>query len=162
MDTNTLVGGLWLIGALCVSQPVYAQVDRDVGKVEPADRQLPQVIDNRSARVLLLFADTRSDLAEADKQQLRTFATYVIAYGLGALVEGFADDTGDDAFNEAMAADRATVVRRHLIELGVPTAKVKMLAFGRSRPARWDGTEESRAQNRRVQVRAVPEFERVN
>lgn len=71
-------------------------------------------------------------------------------------IEGFADWTGPDEYNNQLTQKRANAVRRYLAERhGIPLYRMYILGFGESRPVADNRTREGRAQNRRVEVRLL-------
>lgn len=71
-------------------------------------------------------------------------------------IEGFADWTGPDSYNNQLTQKRANAVRRYLAERhNIPLFRMYILGFGESRPVADNRTREGRAQNRRVEVRLL-------
>src|SRR5690606_40616537 len=64
-------------------------------------------------------------------------------------VAGYTDSTGSDAYNEALSQRRAETVHRYLVERGV-TNTLTARGYGERDPIADNGTEQERAQNRRV------------
>lgn len=69
-------------------------------------------------------------------------------------VAGYTDSTGSDAYNEALSQRRAETVHRYLVERGV-TNTLTARGYGERDPIADNGTEQERAQNRRVVLRIV-------
>jgi outer membrane protein OmpA-like peptidoglycan-associated protein len=67
-----------------------------------------------------------------------------------AAIEGHADDPGSEAENVALAARRAQVVRRRLIDEGVAPARLAIVAQGRARRVATCTDRACAAQNRRA------------
>lgn len=70
------------------------------------------------------------------------------------LVQGHASEDGSDAYNQALSQKRAEAVKAKLIELGVPSARLEVQAFGESRPISDENEALSRAKSRRVEFTA--------
>lgn len=70
-------------------------------------------------------------------------------------VEGYTDSTGSAAYNKQLSKQRAEAVADYLITQGVSRDRVIPRGFGQSNPVASNGTEEGRAQNRRVVLRRV-------
>jgi outer membrane protein OmpA-like peptidoglycan-associated protein len=68
---------------------------------------------------------------------------------------GHADITGSQALNDALARDRANVVRDFLIYAGVPSTQVTAKGYGARQPIADNRTAEGRAANRRVQFKRL-------
>ncbi|HXG95360.1 MAG TPA: OmpA family protein [Blastocatellia bacterium] len=71
-------------------------------------------------------------------------------------IEGFADATGTDAYNNQLTQKRADAVRRYLAEQhNIPLFRMHILGFGEVRPVAENTTRAGRAQNRRVEIRLL-------
>lgn len=71
-------------------------------------------------------------------------------------IEGFADATGTDAYNNQLTQKRADAVRRYLAEQhNIPLFRMHILGFGEVRAVAENTTSEGRAQNRRVEIRLL-------
>lgn len=68
---------------------------------------------------------------------------------------GHTDGSGSAGHNERLALARATHVRALLIALGAAPERVLLRSAAAREPLADDRTEEGRALNRRVEVRAV-------
>ncbi len=73
-----------------------------------------------------------------------------------AILEGHTDSTGPAAYNMKLSERRADSVRKALIERGIDASRLKVEAFGETKPIAPNDTEEGRAKNRRVEVVLVP------
>jgi peptidoglycan-associated lipoprotein len=67
-----------------------------------------------------------------------------------AAIEGHADEPGTDEENFRLSLQRAETVRQRLIDEGVDSARLAIVAVGRSEPLATCESPECRAQNRRV------------
>lgn len=78
------------------------------------------------------------------------------------ILGGHTDSTGNDQANLRSSRARAEAVAAWLVEYGVDTDRIEVIAFGEQNPvrpnARPDGTpnEEGRRANRRVELRIAP------
>jgi outer membrane protein OmpA-like peptidoglycan-associated protein len=72
----------------------------------------------------------------------------------GALVriEGHADWTGPEAYNQGLSERRAKSVRDYLVSRGVEASRLTTVGYGESRPIADNETREGRALNRRVEL----------
>ena len=90
-----------------------------------------------------ITSDMRS-LAKVMRESLAAGNKRVIQVG------GHTDATGDEAFNMKLSQERAEVVRKSLIELGVPAEAIEATGYGEAKPI--DGYEPNHGVNRRVEV----------
>lgn len=67
---------------------------------------------------------------------------------------GYTDSRGSNAYNDALAAERAHSVKAYLMGKGVDGAKIGTISQGEAAPAADNGTDAGRAANRRVRVQS--------
>ena len=71
-------------------------------------------------------------------------------------IQGFADATGTDSYNNQLTQKRADAVRRYLAEQhAIPLFRMHILGFGEVRAVADNNTRAGRAQNRRVEIRLL-------
>lgn len=71
-------------------------------------------------------------------------------------VEGHADSQGNDAYNMRLSEKRADYVINYLVKKGgIEKARLVKGFFGETKPAADNKTAEGRAQNRRVEIKAI-------
>ncbi|HKC99957.1 MAG TPA: OmpA family protein, partial [Methylomirabilota bacterium] len=68
------------------------------------------------------------------------------------LVQGYTDSQGPIEYNRGLAERRATVVKRFLVDLGVPETSIKMVTMGRDGALCDDPGKECQELNRRVHL----------
>ena len=113
-----------------------------------------------------LFSLNSDRLRPEGKRLLKTLAGPLRVY-LGErdellMVSGFTDDLpiqrGNSRYldNWELSAQRALTVTRALIEEGMPPSLVFAAAFGAQHPAVPNSNDQSRSQNRRVEMAPVP------
>lgn len=68
------------------------------------------------------------------------------------LIEGFADSTGDAAYNQGLSERRASAVRTALLDLGVARERIDMRGYGESFPVAANDSASNRQLNRRVEI----------
>jgi OOP family OmpA-OmpF porin len=67
-------------------------------------------------------------------------------------IEGHTDGQGDPKTNLVLSQQRALSVLNYLVSAGVGAKRVEHAGYGDTRPIAGNDTEESRAQNRRVEL----------
>ncbi len=109
------------------------------------------------SEVVLHFAFAKSDLTAEARSQLDSAIEKLKAAGQGGLalaLDGHADWTGPEGYNDKLGLARAETVKRHLAEQHqIPVEKISVVSHGESQPAASNDTKEGRAQNRRVVVK---------
>ena len=68
------------------------------------------------------------------------------------MVEGHCDERGSAEYNLGLGDRRATSAKEFLVQLGVPTDKLKTISYGKERPQCTDATEECYQKNRRAHL----------
>ena len=109
------------------------------------------------ALLRVTFAFDSAQLDDRAMQALRTSAECLSKRRTASiLVEGHCDERGTAAYNLALGARRADVVKRYLAELGVKTP-IDTVSFGAELPAAQGAGESAWAQNRRAELRRAGE-----
>jgi len=84
-------------------------------------------------------------LATLDKQ-----AEWLKKYSsVSILIEGHCDERGTREYNLALGDRRASSVRDYLVSKGIAKSRVKIISYGKERPAVLGSNEDAWAQNRR-------------
>ena len=69
---------------------------------------------------------------------------------LTVTIEGHCDERGTREYNLALGERRAAAARDYLLAQGVDPARIKVISYGKERPAMAGSNEESWAKNRRA------------
>jgi len=72
------------------------------------------------------------------------------------LVEGHADFTGTDGYNQGLSERRSGTARQYLIDNGIDASRVKAFGYGEFRPIASNETFAGRAKNRRTEIYLLP------
>ena len=96
------------------------------------------------------FDFDKYDVLENDKPTLQRQATWLGKYPqVRVTVEGHCDERGTREYNIALGARRANAVKEYLVSLGVSSARVDTISYGKERPVCTESSEDCWAQNRR-------------
>ena len=100
------------------------------------------------------FAHNSSRItSDFDSEIARAAAFLAENPGVVASVEGHADSTGEDTYNQWLSERRAAAVRQMMIDKhGVSPAQITSAGYGETRPIADNSTPEGRSQNRRVEL----------
>ena len=71
---------------------------------------------------------------------------------VAVIVAGHTDSIGSVPYNMKLSQRRADAVRDYLIKHGIPAKRIRVEAFGKSKPVASNDTADGRAQNRRVEL----------
>jgi peptidoglycan-associated lipoprotein len=67
-------------------------------------------------------------------------------------VMGHCDERGSEEYNLSLGERRAEAVKRYLVDLGIPSSRVRTASFGESRPAVRGEGEATWSRNRRAEL----------
>ena len=112
----------------------------------------------------ILFATNKADLTLTSKNELNNLVNIMKQNSDVSIdVQGYTDNTGNDAINNPLSLKRAQSVANYLTENGVQYAQMKNVkGFGSSNPVADNNTVEGRQQNRRVEVYLYASQEMIN
>jgi outer membrane protein OmpA-like peptidoglycan-associated protein len=108
------------------------------------------------APVMVHFAFDKSDLSEAAKTTIAEAVASLKSHAATVtfVLEGHADATGRETYNEKLGQARAERVKQHLAaEYEIAVEKISVVSYGETQPAGSNATREGRAQNRRVVIK---------
>jgi outer membrane protein OmpA-like peptidoglycan-associated protein len=71
-------------------------------------------------------------------------------------IEGFTDNVGRAAVNQALSAARAAAVREALVARGIPAQRLESQGLGAAQPIASNRTARGRARNRRIEFHVQP------
>ena len=101
-----------------------------------------------------LLYDTDSDVVRAEaRENLRTLASSLGNYpDSDLLIVGHTDNTGSDAYNQALSERRAASAANYLVTQGVARARIRTAGLGETEPVAPNESEAGKQANRRVEV----------
>lgn len=101
---------------------------------------------------LYLFSYDDSNLASKYLPSVNAQAEYLKTHtGARVLLAGHTDERGSREYNVALGERRANTVADILRMAGVSRQQIRVVSYGKERPANFGHDEESHAQNRRVE-----------
>jgi len=72
-------------------------------------------------------------------------------------ISGHTDSTGSNELNQRLSERRAESVKTALMGMGVSPTRMTTIGYGESKPVASNETESGRQQNRRVEIRIIPQ-----
>ena len=69
---------------------------------------------------------------------------------IAVLIEGHCDERGTEAYNLALGAKRAEIVKQYMIDLGLDNRSFETKSYGEEKPDALEHNEEAWAKNRRA------------
>lgn len=155
---NTVVGAI--LGA-AVGGAAGAIIGRRMDKqAEEMQRELPNATVERVGEGIkitfnsdILFDVNQATLKASTQKSLTEFAGTLNKYeDTNVLIEGHADATGADAYNQKLSKRRADAVSKYLESQGVRSKRVDEKGYGETQPVAENDTEAGRSKNRRVEI----------
>ncbi len=129
--------------AACAGRAKQADV---AGQAVPGSQQ--DFVVNVGDRVF--FSVDSSVLSATSQDTLRKQAAWLAQYpSYQVMIEGHADERGTREYNLGLSARRGDAVKNYLISQGVPSNRLKMIAYGKERPVAVCDNESCWNQNRR-------------
>jgi len=99
----------------------------------------------------VLFGYDSADLTDEAKKILDTQVSWLKSdAGIKITIEGHCDERGTREYNIALGEKRANAAKKYLTSNGVDAARIKILSYGKERPAFFGTSEEILAKNRRA------------
>lgn len=101
-----------------------------------------------------VFFDYDSYIVKDDfKPLVSTHAGYLTQHAdRNIVIQGNTDERGSSEYNLALGQRRAEAVRKSLMALGVPSARMEAVSFGKEKPKATGHDEAAWAQNRRADI----------
>ncbi|AQG78677.1 hypothetical protein AWR27_04600 [Spirosoma montaniterrae] len=155
---NTALGAI--LGAT-VGGAAGAVIGRRMDKqAEEIKRELPNAEVERVGEGIkvtlgsdILFDVNSYQLKPATQKALADFAQTLNKYeDTDIVIEGHADATGPDDYNQKLSKQRADAVADYLKAQGVKTARLDEKGYGEAQPVADNSTEAGRQKNRRVDI----------
>lgn len=95
------------------------------------------------------FAFDKYDLDAKAKETLKSLDALLVKNKAKVIVEGNCDERGTKEYNLALGDKRANSAKQFLTALGIPSARIDTISYGKEKPLCTDSTEECWAKNRR-------------
>ncbi len=105
-----------------------------------------------------LFAVNSSSLLAGSYDELNRVANVLKQYPeTNIQIAGHTDSTGAEDYNQRLSERRAESVKNALVGMGVNPSRITTVGYGESKPIASNNTEAGRQQNRRVEIRIIPQ-----
>lgn len=135
----------------CASSSKVAEDSSTTVKGAPQyeEQQNEAFVQNAKDRVF--FGFDKSNLSAESVNVLKAQAEWLKANpDTKVVVEGHTDDRGTREYNLALGERRAVAVKNYLISRGVNADRIRVISYGKERPAVVGANEAAWAQNRRA------------
>ena len=118
---------------------------------KPSDSSPPATSSSVSASETVHFAPNRAEVLPQDASKIETLWSRLKSAKGTLVIDGYADSTGPDAYNQGLSKRRAESVAAILKRSGLKDEyKVSLRGLGESQPIADNSTEAGRASNRRA------------
>jgi peptidoglycan-associated lipoprotein len=144
-------------------QPTPAKVDESAKVAPPAlseeelfmSKSLDQI--NQEKPLTIVYFDfDKYDIRDDAKPGLEHNATWLKTFKTAKiLIEGHCDERGTEDYNLALGEKRAKTVMDYLTSLGIASARMKVISYGKSQPADPGHDEAAWQKNRRAQFLVI-------
>ena len=105
----------------------------------------------------ITFKTDSSDINASFYPVLNSVARVLNKYNNSTvLVSGHTDSTGSAEYNLTLSRDRAQSVAAYLQGQGVKASRFEVMGLGSSNPIASNETDAGRTQNRRVEIKIIP------
>jgi OmpA-OmpF porin, OOP family len=143
-------------GVLAGLRYTFGRAERSPVASAPAPAAEPQAEVAAFETVVLRpvnFKLDRAELTAPSRQTLDELAARLKEHPeMQVTIEGHADATGAEQYNEALGRRRAESVRDYLVSRGVKSDSLQIASAGETQPVADNASTEGRAQNRRAEV----------
>lgn len=158
--TGALVGGL-AGAALGGGVGYYLDVQEAELRQELASTGVSVIRDGDSIRLIMpgniTFKTDSADINAGFYSTLNSVAKVLNKYDNSTvLVLGYTDSTGSAEYNQTLSRQRANAVAAYLQGQGVKSSRFEIMGLGSSNPIASNSTAEGRQQNRRVEIKIIP------
>lgn len=140
--------------------PVVEKVEEPVTRVEKPYLSEEEIFQQKSIEDLnkdgimkmINFDFDQYQVRDDMKPILQANADWMLKFStVQVLIEGHCDEKGTIEYNIALGEKRAEAAKNYLASLGVNTAKLKIVSYGKSKPLVQGVDESSYFQNRRAE-----------
>jgi peptidoglycan-associated lipoprotein len=146
-----VVIGLGAFG--CASKPKETTSSTDTKsewKEAPSSRETTAGAGKKLDLQTIYFDFDKSDIRADQRDALKANATKIQGMSGNIMIEGNTDERGTEEYNLALGERRADSVKKYLVNLGVPGARLSTVSFGEARPAVQGHDESAWKYNRRA------------
>ena len=127
------------------------EVVEDATAAKKMNDKVQEEIEEVEVQDRVFFALDRSDLSSDAKSILDTQSEWLKNdRSINIIVEGHCDERGTREYNIALGERRAAAVKNYLISKGVSASRIKIVSYGKERPAFIGSGESIWSKNRRA------------
>ncbi|CAN1592762.1 OmpA Outer membrane protein and related peptidoglycan-associated (lipo)proteins [Candidatus Pelagibacterales bacterium] len=145
--SKTLIGLMSILVVSCTTQQANVNViDNDIYTGNETIKYLADGVADR-----IFFATNKYNISTRGSETLLKQVTYLKNnQNLNVTLEGHADERGTREYNLALGEKRANAVKDYLIANSISSARIKVVSYGKERPANPASNAIAWSQNRRT------------
>ncbi len=145
--SKTLIGLMSILVVSCTTQQANVNViDNDIYTGNETIKYLADGVADR-----IFFATNKYNISTRGSETLLKQVTYLKNNpNLNVTLEGHADERGTREYNLALGEKRANAVKDYLIANGISSSRIKVVSYGKERPANPASNAIAWSQNRRT------------
>ena len=145
--SKTLIGLMSILIVSCTTQQANVNViDNDIYTGNETIKYLADGVADR-----IFFATNKYNISTRGSETLLKQVTYLKNNpNLNVTLEGHADERGTREYNLALGEKRANAVKDFLIANGIASSRIKVVSYGKERPANPASNAIAWSQNRRT------------
>ena len=136
--------------AAAAEQAAQEAAEREAAQQAQAEAQRGLETAAANVGTVFYFAFDSSSLTDEARAQVDAHIAALLGNNDSVRLEGHTDERGTREYNLALGERRAAAARDYLLAQGVDPARIKVISYGKERPARAGSNEESWAKNRRA------------
>lgn len=116
-----------------------------------AAKKIAQKVEEIEVQDQVLFSYDSAIITDSAKEILKNQAGWLNSdYSISVTIEGHCDERGTREYNIALGERRANAVKKFLIGSGVEASRIKVISYGKEKPAFFGSSESVMAKNRRA------------
>lgn len=155
LENNKYIINVKADGYKTISQEITI-VDTGLGLIEKNFKMEPDEIHEMIQLDNLIFSRGNAEISDVSHQELDEFANWLKERPNAVVqLEGHTDFQGNAEANMRLSEERVLAVQDYLGKKGIKKSRIKVKAFGGTKPLTRERTPEARAKNRRVEVRIL-------
>jgi peptidoglycan-associated lipoprotein len=147
--SKTLIGLMSILVVSCTTQQANVNVNVIDNDIYTGNETIKYLADGVADRIF--FATNKYNISTRGSETLLKQVTYLKNnQNLNVTLEGHADERGTREYNLALGEKRANAVKDYLIANSISSSRIKVVSYGKERPANPASNAIAWSQNRRT------------
>ncbi len=143
-------------GYLTKNEVITTSDPKDLTEIPKDFYLVPMTVGQTVTLKSLIFEQSKTNITSASYEELNQLVSILKKNSHMVIqLEGHTDFKGRAALNMELAQSRVEAVKDYLVSKGIKSKKIKLKAYGGSKPLSRAISDEKRSVNRRVEVRII-------